>query len=225
MLYNADAADQQEGLSRKRCRNPRCRAKLAAPAFDRLSAFCCAACCDAFFKTRCVVCEASITRKTHGQRLCRRAKCRSEFRRHRERFSTARAGTSKNAPAADISEKTSAKSAAKTAITRDRVWRVVAGPDLSEANLITPLDPEFAARLDRQRAEFTKRAKHEAAPPVLIGPHDPPVNIVGGYRFPGAPAIDLSPVSATASYPAPALEDRTDLEIPVFLRRAQESST
>jgi hypothetical protein len=50
------------------------------------------------------------------------------------------------------------------------------------------------------------------------------VNIVGGYRFPGAAAIDLSPVGATASYPAPALEDRTDLEIPVFLRRIPESS-
>lgn len=63
----------------------------------------------------------------------------------------------------------------------------------------------------------------------IIKRHHPPVNIVGGYRFPGAPVIDLSPTrEAELSDPvAPHLSDATsdksdfadDLSIPDFLRR------
>jgi hypothetical protein len=35
--------------------------------------------------------------------------------------------------------------------------------------------------------------------PVLIGRNTPPVNIIGGYRFPNAPKIDLSGESKTSS--------------------------
>jgi hypothetical protein len=45
----------------------------------------------------------------------------------------------------------------------------------------------------------------------------PPVNIIGGYRFPGAPKIDLSQPPAPAIAPAtPAIGDDG---IPSFLKR------
>jgi hypothetical protein len=43
-------------------------------------------------------------------------------------------------------------------------------------------------------------------PSVLIGPNEPPVNVLGGYRFPNTPAVDLSPLT-------------DDLSIPPHLRR------
>jgi hypothetical protein len=63
--------------------------------------------------------------------------------------------------------------------------------------------------------------------------HDPPVNIVGGYRFPGAPVIDMNPPDVKpVSARLPALHPKTDaaksmasrliddsLDIPDFLRR------
>jgi len=53
---------------------------------------------------------------------------------------------------------------------------------------------------------------------VLIGPNDPPVNILGGYRFPGAPVIDLSPPKS-APIIAHNLPIPDDLSIPDFLKR------
>jgi hypothetical protein len=66
------------------------------------------------------------------------------------------------------------------------------------------------------------RPKHFArpGPPYLIGPHDPPVNILGGYKFPDAPTIDLG---ATGEAPSPPANSAAlivtilaDLTIPVF---------
>jgi hypothetical protein len=46
------------------------------------------------------------------------------------------------------------------------------------------------------------------------------VNIVGGYRFPAAPAIDLSPVKpASLKSVAPVEITGDGLDIPEFLRR------
>jgi hypothetical protein len=57
---------------------------------------------------------------------------------------------------------------------------------------------------------------------VLITRTTPPVNIIGGYRFPGAPAIDLRP--ARAAPPAPAIPIGDGLEIPLFLKRIHDAA-
>jgi hypothetical protein len=62
------------------------------------------------------------------------------------------------------------------------------------------------------KAQFAKLANK-----CLIQPHHPPVNIVGGYRFPDAPAIDLSPASLKSVAPVEITGD--GLDIPGFLRR------
>ena len=60
----------------------------------------------------------------------------------------------------------------------------------------------------------------------LIQRHSSPVNILGGYRFPEAPVVDLSPIepepddirlSSTSQPPPPSCGDGWD--IPDFLRR------
>ncbi|MFY9836116.1 MAG: hypothetical protein WAK55_06530 [Xanthobacteraceae bacterium] len=58
-----------------------------------------------------------------------------------------------------------------------------------------------------------------------IKPDDPPINILGGYKFPNAPNVDLSPpplteITRSAWKPCwPANPILDDLEIPPFLDR------
>jgi hypothetical protein len=63
-------------------------------------------------------------------------------------------------------------------------------------------------------------------PSALIGPTDQPVNVLGGYKFPNAPAVDLSPLAEPATVVAsqwkpcaPLSPITDDLSIPTFLRR------
>jgi len=82
----------------------------------------------------------------------------------------------------------------KTAPKTDRPVRLVAGPGLSPSALrlaSLPPHPELAARLNRANAAFIELLRKKKA---LIKPHHPPVNVLGGYRFPNAPKIDLSPI-------------------------------
>lgn len=81
---------QRDDPPRQRCRNPRCRGKLKLPTYRPLDAFCCRGCFDQFYRSRCRVCERPITRKTERRQLCGSRKCQSEFRAHRERFSSTR---------------------------------------------------------------------------------------------------------------------------------------
>jgi hypothetical protein len=82
-------------------------------------------------------------------------------------------------------------------------------------NLMIPLDPVFAARLTRMHGQLLEKVRRGAEEKALLKRHHPPVNVVGGYRFPNAPEIDLSlaePVKAED-------HDFGDLSIPDFLRR------
>jgi hypothetical protein len=63
----------------------------------------------------------------------------------------------------------------------------------------------------------------------LIQPHHPPVNILGGYKFPNAPTIDLSAARHAATAPDGVHADSNpyltlnqipdDLSIPTFLKK------
>jgi hypothetical protein len=60
-----------------------------------------------------------------------------------------------------------------------RGWRIVAGPtDIHPLNLQAFPADAVATRTGRPSS-------------TLIGRTTPPANIVGGYKFPGAPTIDL----------------------------------
>jgi hypothetical protein len=221
VLYKPPAPNPQQSLLRHRCRNPRCLGELVAPTFNRLEAFCCRGCFAAFFRSRCLVCEQILTRKNERQRTCRRPKCRSEFKRYRAQFS---GGRYPSGPVADISPRSAHSTGLKSGTKPGRAWRPIAGPAVPEINLQILLDPETAGRLKRDRAKLIDHLKRSSWA-TLIRPHYPPTNILGGYRFPGAPKIDLSPVETTAATNAPAVALAatipSDLSVPGFLKRAR----
>jgi hypothetical protein len=105
----------------------------------------------------------------------------------------------------------------KSAHKSDRapVWVQIAGPPIDPINLMIPLDPVFADRLARMHGQLLEKVRRAAEEKALLKRHHPPVNIVGGYRFPIAPEIELSlaePVKAED-------HDFGDLSVPDFLRR------
>jgi len=64
------------------CRNPHCRSKLKAPVENLHRAFCCRGCHSSFYRSRCLVCEEQMHRKTELQRFkSGHAVCRAEYHR------------------------------------------------------------------------------------------------------------------------------------------------
>jgi hypothetical protein len=104
----------------------------------------------------------------------------------------------------------------KSGLKPGRAWRIVAGPDVPEINLRIPLDPETVARLRRTHVDYFEAAGREA----LIKPDIPPINIVGGYRFPNAPVIHFNTEVAMAPI-TPATVAGDGLDILDFLKRSE----
>jgi hypothetical protein len=188
---------------RHRCRHPRCGTKLKHPADNPRDAFCCSTCFESFYRSRCLVCERPIDRKTERRQVCNRQKCRGQFRRHREQFLGTRY------PALVLSHNglgSADKTGLKIGQKADRPFRQVAGPELGPTALrlaTLPLDPELAARLERAHRPYVEaraKAKRTAERKVLIKRRTSPVNVLGGYQFPRAPAIDLCPIEPPAEW-------------------------
>jgi hypothetical protein len=82
---------------------------------------------------------------------------------------------------------------------------------------------EAIEAINRTNARHWREHNAKAEEKCFIKRPDPPVNIVGGYKFPGAPAADLNPSDAKpVSAPSPTARLLIDdsLDIPNFLRRA-----
>jgi hypothetical protein len=209
------------GDLRHYCRNPRCRSKLPEPTSTTRDAFCARGCYLGFYRTRCAVCEKSFERKNEREKLCGRRKCRAAFKRDRAHYLGSRYGI-----APDVVEPSRSVhfTGVKTRLIPDRAWRIIAGPAVPEINLRIPLDSATADRTAR-----TNRGYWAGGTKAALQPHHPPINVVGGYKFPDAPEIDLNPTSPAPviepSAPAPiASADRdlsipADLSIPNFMRR------
>ena len=101
---------------RHRCRNPRCRSKLKAPVENPHHAFCSRGCHAGFYRSRCLVCEGAITRKTERQLFCRKPRCRSAFRGSESHYRYP------GSPSAGSPLKTSIKPGVKTPLKPDRAW-------------------------------------------------------------------------------------------------------
>lgn len=220
---------QDDTPLRRRCRNVRCGAKLAHPTDNSRRAFCCSGCFESYHRSCCVVCGRPFRRQAEHQRFCR-PKCRVEFSRHPEKFSyPTQPSASLRGPSVSP-----AKSPTFSPTKAGRPFHVVAGPDLSPRALqaaAIPLEPELVARLARAHApfeEYLRKAQRAASRKALIKRRHPPVNIVGGYRFPDAPAIDLSPIEtptwAVASRWEPTGDGSTLEDIAEFLNRRKSSA-
>jgi hypothetical protein len=161
------AASEVHNLVRHRCRNVRCGAKLKTPVKDPREAFCCSGCFGAFYRSHCLVCEAALPKGPANREICRRAKCRQELRKYPHLYRSPKTGERPSRNAHFTGPKIVAKPG--------RPLRIVAGPaaGLDPINLAIPLDSETAARIRRAHQRGSTRA-------VLIGPHDWPINLIGG---------------------------------------------
>jgi hypothetical protein len=120
---------------------------------------------------------------------------------------------------------------------RGAAWRVFAGPPLSEFAFRAATVPDgpgrrwdggAVERIEANNREALRARFAELGKKAIFQRHTPPRNVVGGYKFPDAPAVDLSPREMVAADgilsdwkpcapPAPIAEGLT---IPEFLRRA-----
>jgi hypothetical protein len=198
---------------RVRCRNQRCRSKLPVPTANEHKAFCTPYCYSQFYSWKCKVCENPIQkgRRRKVTDHCHDRRCRRDFRRYPDAFSYHRSHIS------NYGSRSAHFTGVKSALKSDRApaWVQIAGPPIDPINLMIPLEPVFAARLGKMHCQLLEKVRHDAEEKALLKRHHPPVNIVGGYRFPIAPEIELSladPVKAED-------HDFGNLSIPDFLRR------
>jgi hypothetical protein len=194
------------------CRH--CRSKLQAPISNRHQAFCTAGCHASFYRKRCLVCEGY--RGTFTRKLCHKPACRNKYRRNRAFFDFDRSSKGGGSGV----RQTDFRSAHFSGLISG--WFVVAGPGFGSSAL-------HCATVGAEEAIATTNCANlrHWRENCLIQPHHPPVNILGGYEFPDAPTIDLSPAWHAAIAPDGAQADPNpylnripdDLSIPTFLKR------
>jgi hypothetical protein len=228
------------------CRNPRCRSKLPSPVSNPREAFCTRGCYESFHLKRCRVCEQPLEAKyrkiknggdrtkfvrvQNSAQTCGAAECK---RRWRERDGTGRFSAPKQASGypgsqnLDLHQEVPISCGSNSAIQTAKNARtaiVPDGPDCAwEGGEYRRLQARDRARL---REHFRKLADQ-----CLIQPHHSPVNILGGYRFPNAPAVDLSPLPSIDDRPIPSDWKPCvpsalivgDHSVPDFLRRLPDS--
>jgi hypothetical protein len=212
--------------TRHYCRNPRCRSKLPAPVASAREAFCVRGCFNSFYLHRCLVCEGAIEQPKRGRRLiCKRAKCRNALQGG---VSLGRYHHAQSAKLISVkADSVDVLTAPATDIAAP-AWRIVAGPELiaSQFHCATIADgpnsewkggeyPRIEARNRALLREHFRRLGAKAQ----IQRHHAPVNVLGGYRFPDAPEIDLSPIATAASAPTARAVVGDGLDIPGFLLR------
>ena len=148
------------------CRNPHCRTKLAEPT-DIAKAFCTPGCHSSFYRSRCIVCEQPIERKTERQRVCGKSRCHKAFRR--------RCVPKGHQPPTSVTNaiKSPIKSGIKSDDFGDRTPHVVAGPKITACVYhcaALPVDVDTARRInvvnnwDRIRKEISWSKPRPPAP-------------------------------------------------------------
>jgi hypothetical protein len=201
------------------CRNSRCRSKLPTPVSNPRDAFCTKGCHSSFYRRRCLICEQPMERRTETQLICGKRRCRNALQ--------ARIGLGRYVPPSDgVSPlENPIKMGIKSGVAGGRAWRIVAG-ELTPTQLhcATVGATEAVEAINRTNARHWREANAKAAERCSIKRHDPPVNIAGGYKFPGAPVIELPPVIELAPDTAATVEHHDlpildDLSIPEFLLR------
>jgi hypothetical protein len=199
---------------RHRCRNPRCRLKLPAPVSNPREAFCARGCHTQFYRKHCMACEQPMERKRESQQLCGHRKCRNQFAALKAHFSLGRYHPS--SPALDVSRNPT-KTGIFSPVKSDRGWRVVAGPPVN-LRLATIGAEDAVKNADK----VNRRHWFEAGAAAEIQRHHAPVNVVGGFKFPDAPQIEITPIGKSPAVSlsiAASTVEGDGLDIPEFLRR------
>jgi hypothetical protein len=124
------AADRQQ------CRNIHCRSKLPAPVGNAHHAFCTPRCHSIFYRSRCLVCEEPMQRKSEQQKFkSGHSTCRREYR-HFPHVYVPCCPNRHGDTAGSMSPLGNAHfKGVKSALEGERAWRVIAGPPLSSRSL------------------------------------------------------------------------------------------
>jgi hypothetical protein len=214
------------------CRNPQCRTKLATPTPNKHHAFCGEGCHEGFYDKRCRVCESTLPRQERaGRKLCRKSDCKPEYYRNRSIYDFVGSDTGLKLLAKETPNPRALNSVFRGHPVGQKRPAVVAGPKLSEFALQAAglqLDPHYAEHLRRENVEPLRRHLVELAKKATFQRKTAPLNVIGGYRFPNAPAVDLSPlpdrddqIKRSDWKPcSPSSPIAEGLTIPEFLRRA-----
>ena len=160
------------------------------------------------YQFRCIVCEGPLQRRNKTQKVCRKSQCRNAWR--------AKAGFGRYFPSTIVSSasKTPNSIGSKCAARQDRAWDQIAGPKLTASQLHCGLVGVVQAVAEADQKHRAGWRKHNAK--ALI---HPPVNILGGYRFPDAPEVILHEEKRPGPCLTPVSKPDTNLDIPDFLKR------
>jgi hypothetical protein len=224
------------------CRNPKCRSKLKEPAQNLREAFCARGCHSSFYLKRCGVCEVALEQKYRKLKrgdltkfvkvqsglTCGSSECK---RRWREGDGLGRFWPKphRGSQAADLHKE--APAAQRVFSASQTPWRRIAGPRLTSDQFraaTVPDGPNNAweggpyERIEAQNRALLRAHFRKKAAECLIQPHHPPINIVGGYKFPLPPDLDPKPAITITGDLAGLIDCLipADLSIPAFLKRA-----
>jgi hypothetical protein len=202
------------------CRNPLCKQQLPELVETDQQAFCRRGCRESFYRHRCLVCEKSLAHEK--QKTCSR-RCRAEYRRSPHRFQQAKRPVSSSVNLKREVPYSSgflvrATGAARGVATTVNLIQEVPIPRASKWHpAATDWNPLAAANCSN--AAIVKAAGATA----IFQRNVPPLNLIGGYRFKGAPAVELvlgRATTAEQSIPDLSLANSDPFEIPPFLRSA-----
>jgi hypothetical protein len=234
--------DRNKSEMRYRCR--RCRGKLPEPTDNERKGFCTKGCWKQHHWTRCIVCENAIEQPKKGSRrwLCKRPKCRSALNRLPHVYRPFEQEKSEPGYPHSGDATHSLENAHSTGIELrldsdrpwlKRPWRHVAGPNLSPDSFAaaTSFDKFTWASFQKSQKENLDILRSGGNPNAVFQKSTPPLNILGGYKFPGAPKLDTElvrniKVTEGLIEEPPALnvdhllaDDGHPSGIPAFLRR------
>ena len=160
----------------KMCR--RCKTKLKEPAENKYSAFCSKGCYRYFYNKRCLVCEEPTEKPLCGKRACRVEW--SAVKRHGVAGKFAGKIVVKSSETGESSLALKTAPAARVKIGVQDGVEVTPTPRLI-AGLLTPKELRLAT------VGYAPRKRTEVK--LVIGPLDPPINVIGGYQFPGTERV------------------------------------
>jgi hypothetical protein len=170
---------QAPQLLRTRCRDPRCGCTLPAPVVEPRQAFCSRGCFEHFHRNRCRVCgQPSPNGRLHAK------KCRYLHKLHSGLYAFKNPVMGRSSLSAPGPSRNPINPGIKT---RAKSW----GPTLTDTEFRAATLP-LADRADRANdPERLRLVTAWSKPKPIFGRNVPPLNVVGGYKFPDAPALDL----------------------------------
>ena len=209
---NSGGAARNNG-ERALCRNQRCRSKLASSTDNHHKAFCSQYCYDQFYRWKCAVCEKELPQKGRPRKLCRSRKCRLDYRNFRPTYLLSDGSGLPQEPKRKSDSKSPRKTGTFFRIGDGPGWRWEARANehrlfLRDDHVVTisgaeggwrityphmipiqsALSLEAARKLALHVALWTLDLNRRKARPKSKAP---PLNLIGGYRFPDAPGLEL----------------------------------